>query len=302
MPRAIGVVTSLGAAALHDVVTALRRRVPHIPVIVSPALVQGPQAGAELVGALSALYGLSSGVVGAGTDAAPTAMPPIDVILLVRGGGSMEDLWAFNDEALAHCIVQSPVPVICGVGHETDFTIADFCSDLRAPTPTAAAELVCQPQEVWHRALHLWQKRLEDAAVRRLESFSQRLDFVGSRLGRPATGWAQAQSHLALQQQCLRHAAQTRIRQGRAELQSLKIAVAGAFSSSLQDERLRLDRLALRLQLLDPTLVLQRGFAWLRDTHGHAVTSVRQTRAGQALRASLADGEVDLTVDGVNPK
>ncbi len=291
MPRAIGVVTSLGAAALHDVVTALRRRVPHIPVIVSPALVQGNQAGADLVRALSALYQRSQG-----------GEAPVDVILLVRGGGSMEDLWAFNDEALALCIAQSPVPVICGVGHETDFTIADFCADLRAPTPTAAAELVCQPQQVWLQALNLLHKRLGDGADRRLESHSQRLDFAGSRLGRPSSGLAQAQSRLALQQQCLRHAAQTRIRQCRADLQAIELGFPSAIKSSLQNEQRRLEPLGLRLQLLDPTRVLKRGYALLRDASGHPITSVRQTQPGQALRASLADGEVDLAVSSVSPK
>ncbi len=291
MPRAIGVVTSLGAAALHDVVTALRRRVPHIPVIVSPALVQGAQAGADLVHALSALYRCRQ-----------EGSSPVDVILLVRGGGSMEDLWAFNDEALARCIVQSPVPVICGVGHETDFTIADFCADLRAPTPTAAAELVCQPQEVWLRALLLLQRRLGDAADRRLESYSQRLDFAGSRLGRPSGGLAQAQARLALQQQCLRHAAQTRIRQCRTDLQALQIGFPSAVGASLQNEQRRLESLGLRLQLLDPTRVLRRGYALLRDASGRPITSVQQTQRGQVLRASLADGEVDLSVSSVSPK
>ena len=137
LPRAIGLVTSPGAAALHDVVTALRRRVPHIPVVLVPALVQGAQAPASLCEALSKLYLLAQAGKGPGADLAQ--YPAIDVILLVRGGGSMEDLWAFNDEQLARTIVQSPVPLICGVGHETDFTIADFAADQRAPTPTATA-------------------------------------------------------------------------------------------------------------------------------------------------------------------
>ncbi|HWI81477.1 exodeoxyribonuclease VII large subunit, partial [Ramlibacter sp.] len=136
LPRGIGVVTSTGAAALHDVVTALRRRAGHVPVVLAPAAVQGAQAPAELVAALQSLYRLAQ----AGT---------LDVILLVRGGGSIEDLWAFNDERLARTIVASPVPLICGVGHETDFTIADFCADVRAPTPTAAAELAAQPRDAW---------------------------------------------------------------------------------------------------------------------------------------------------------
>ncbi|MDE2419474.1 MAG: exodeoxyribonuclease VII large subunit, partial [Burkholderiales bacterium] len=133
MPRGIGVVTSLGAAALHDVVTALQRRVPHISVVLAPASVQGDGAPRELVDALQSLYAL----VGDSGQAVH-----IDVVLLVRGGGSMDDLWAFNDEQLARTIAASPVPVVSGVGHETDFTIADFVADLRAPTPTAAAELV----------------------------------------------------------------------------------------------------------------------------------------------------------------
>ena len=144
MPRGIGLVTSPGAAALHDVVTALRRRVPHLPVVLVPALVQGEGAAPSLCTALSKLYLMAQAGQAPGADLAKN--PPIDVILLVRGGGSIEDLWAFNDEQLARTIVQSPVPVVSGVGHETDFTVADFCADLRAPTPTAAAELVAPPR------------------------------------------------------------------------------------------------------------------------------------------------------------
>jgi exodeoxyribonuclease VII large subunit len=301
MPRAVGVVTSLGAAALHDVITALRRRVPHIAVIVAPAMVQGAQAGADMVRALNELYRRTRPRDEGDTESVATSAPPIDVILLVRGGGSMEDLWAFNDEALAHCIVQSPVPVICGVGHEIDFTIADFCADLRAPTPTAAAELVCQPQEVWLQTLLLLQNRLSAAVDRRFEGYSQRLDFASSRLGRASTVVAQAQSRLALQQTRLHHAAQTCVRQFRTDLQALQIGFSGAVGSSVRGEQQRLDQLGLRLQLLDPSLVLQRGYAWLSDTHGHAITQARQTHPGQLLRAILADGEVDLSVaDGVS--
>jgi exodeoxyribonuclease VII large subunit len=290
MPRAIGVVTSLGAAALHDVVTALRRRVPHIPVVVSPALVQGNQSGADLVRALTRLYQL------AGSASQADDQPQVDVILLVRGGGSMEDLWAFNDEQLANCIVQSPVPVVCGVGHETDFTIADFCADLRAPTPTAAAELVCQPREVWLGALDLLQGKLSDAAARHLDSQAQRLDFAGSRLGRPSAGMARAQARLAQQAQRMHYAVQTQLRQCRLDGQALQTRLPAAVQTSLQGEQRRLDQLALRLRLLDPSLVLQRGYAWLHDRDGQTISSVRQTRPGQRLQASLADGQVDLTV------
>jgi exodeoxyribonuclease VII large subunit len=136
MPKAIGLVTSLGAAALHDVVTALHRRAPHIPVVLAPAAVQGAGAPQELVTALQSLYARA---VHADVDGSEGEnLGQVDVILLVRGGGAMEDLWAFNDEALARTLAASPVPVVSGVGHETDFTIADFVADVRAPTPTAA--------------------------------------------------------------------------------------------------------------------------------------------------------------------
>jgi exodeoxyribonuclease VII large subunit len=291
MPRGIGVVTSLGAAALHDVITALRRRVPHIPVFVSPALVQGNQSGADLVRALSRLYRMAGAAPRANLD-----QPHVDVILLVRGGGSMEDLWAFNDEQLANCIVQSPVPVVCGVGHETDFTIADFCADLRAPTPTAAAELVCQPQEVWLGALNLLQDKLSDAAARQLDRQAQRLDFASSRLGRPSAGMARAQSRLVQQAQRARYAVQTQLRQCRQDCQALQTRFPVAVSTSLEGEQRRLEQLALRLRLLDPSLVLQRGYAWLHDRDGQTISSVRQTHPGQVLRASLEDGQVDLSV------
>lgn len=173
LPRAIGVVTSLGAAALHDVVSALQRRVPHIPVVIYPASVQGGQAAGELRASLLKAYQRRSKDL-------------VDVLLLVRGGGAMEDLWAFNDEQLARTIVESPVPVISGVGHETDFTIADFCADVRAPTPTAAAEFCAQPQGVWLAALEMAMTRLQNGVDRQMQSHNQRLDWAASRVSRPS--------------------------------------------------------------------------------------------------------------------
>ncbi|NBS75978.1 MAG: exodeoxyribonuclease VII large subunit, partial [Betaproteobacteria bacterium] len=177
-PRCIGVVTSLAAAALHDVVTALARRVPHIPVMVSPSPVQGADAPTQLVQALQAL----------------AARPEVEVILLVRGGGSMEDLWAFNDEQLAHAIVNSPVPVISGVGHETDITIADLCADLRAPTPTAAAELCAIPRESLVAVLAAIQAFLDAELAQGIDNRAQSLDRLQSVLARPSS-WANKQQH-----------------------------------------------------------------------------------------------------------
>jgi len=282
MPRSIGLVTSLGAAALHDIVTALRRRVPHIPVVLAPAAVQGAGAPAELVRALQALYGFS---------------PAVDVILIARGGGSIEDLWAFNDETLARTIVQSPVPVICGVGHETDFTIADFCADLRAPTPTAGAELVAAPRDIWLGALGLIEERIEDAVGARVDAASQRLDLAAARLGRPSALVARQQLRLAHQAQALHYAARTAASRLANRQQALQARLPQQLRATLEGHRQRLERAALRLQLLDPALVLQRGYALLTDARGHAVTRAVALSPGDRVRARLADGSVELKVE-----
>ena len=282
MPRAIGLVTSLGAAALHDVVTALQRRVPHIPVVLAPASVQGANAPAELMAALSALYQVKTA--------------PIDVILLVRGGGALEDLWAFNNEALARLMVQSPVPIICGVGHETDFTIADFVADLRAPTPTAAAELVAQPREAWLGALDQAQRRLSDAVLRMLDRQGQRLDRAMARLGRPSERLARQHLRLAASAHGLHSAVRHFVQQKRQHLQRVDVQLPTALQRAWQQQAQRLERATLRLNLLDPQLVLARGYAMLSDAQGNTVARCRQTAPGQALTATLVDGTVDLRV------
>ena len=300
MPRAIGVVTSLGAAALHDVVTALRRRVPHIPVVVAPAAVQGAGAPAELVSALSNLYQLTQAGQGLTADltaqGGPDATPVIDVVLLVRGGGSIEDLWAFNDEQLARTLARSPVPVVSGVGHETDFCIAEVVAELRAPTPTAAADLVAQPREVWLGALGLLAGRLETGALRQLDQLGQRLDLTAARLGRPSALAARQRLRLASLAQRLQVQSHQALQRRAQDLVVLQNRLPDRLQRDLGRRQDRLARAALRLGLLDPSLVLRRGYAWLSDPQGHTLSSVRQMAPGQAVRATLADGEVDLTV------
>ena len=292
-PRGIGLITSLGAAALHDVVTALRRRVPHIPVVLIPALVQGTAAPQSMVTALRQMYALAEGEAPADGETTPV----VDVILLVRGGGSMEDLWAFNDEQLARTIVQSPVPLVSGVGHETDFTIADFCADLRAPTPTAAAELVAQPREVWLGALDLLADRLESAVQRQIDLRHQRLDQAAQRLGRPSGLAAREQLRLARCAQRLRHGMLLNLERLTLKHKALEADLPIKVTRQLTQQSDRLERARMQLELLNPHLVLQRGYALLTDSHGHAVTSVGQARLGDALRATLADGVLDVTVD-----
>ena len=292
-PRGIGLITSLGAAALHDVVTALRRRVPHIPVVLIPAQVQGAAAPQSMVTALRQMYAWAEGEAPADGETTPV----VDVILLVRGGGSMEDLWAFNDEQLARTIVQSPVPLVSGVGHETDFTIADFCADLRAPTPTAAAELVAQPREVWLGALDLLADRLASAVQRQIDLRHQRLDQAAQRLGRPSGLAAREQLRLARCAQRLRHGMLLNLERLTLKHKALEADLPIKVTRQLTQQSDRLERARMQLELLNPHLVLQRGYALLTDSHGHAVTSVGQARLGDALRATLADGVLDVTVD-----
>ena len=283
MPRAIGVVTSLGAAALHDVVAALQRRAPHVPVVIYPASVQGPLAPAELRKALL-------------MAAQRQHLDQVDVLLLVRGGGAMEDLWAFNDEALARAIVNAPMPVVCGVGHETDFTIADFCADMRAPTPTAAAELCAQPQSAWLALLNETFVHLQKGVDRRMELSIQRLDRAAARVTRPSHLVARQQTGLESLAQSLKHAMHLTLQQRSQKLHILQGDFPRSFASSQERSKHRLERAKLRLDLLDPGLVLQRGFAWLADLDGQPITAAKSTRPGQPVRATLADGQVDLTV------
>ena len=284
-PRAIGVVTSLGAAALHDVATALQRRVPHIPVVLSPALVQGAEAPVSLLQALQAV----------------AAQPDIDVILLVRGGGSLEDLWAFNDEQLARAIVACPIPVISGVGHETDFTIADFCADLRAPTPTAAAELCAISQADLVQQVMGLQELMQNLAHRQIDMRSQGLDLAQSRIGRPSQAVSQQVLRLTRLGQSMHQRVVTQTQACQHDLQNKKAQLARALGQSLQNNQQRMHRAQLHLELLDPKLVLQRGFAWLTDAQGAAVSSIAQAKVGQPVRATLADGVVDLTVLSKGP-
>jgi exodeoxyribonuclease VII large subunit len=303
MPRAIGLVTSLDAAALHDVASALQRRAPHIPVVLAPASVQGSNAPAELISALSNLYllaqegrGLRHGLSTTGRKKERRNDPVIDVILLVRGGGSMEDLWAFNDEQLARTLAKSPVPIVCGVGHETDFTIADFVADLRAPTPTSAAELVAQPRERSQCVIDAQASRLQEAVVRHLNQQSQRLDMTNSRLGRPSALVGRQRLRLTASAQRLEFYSHQYTRHKQLELRQLQARLPQAIQRGLSSKDELLARLGLQLGLLDPALVLHRGYAWLTTADGQTIASVKQTSAGQSVRATLADGEVAMTV------
>lgn len=284
-PHSIGVVTSLGAAALRDVVTALRRRVPHVPVVIYPAAVQGAQAPAELCAALQTAYRRHAEV------------GESEVLLLVRGGGSLEDLWSFNDETLVRMVAQAPMPVVCGVGHETDFTLADFVADLRAPTPTAAAELCAPAREQRLGELAYLQERLGESTWTGIDQRAQRLDRLAQRLGRPSVRLHDSRQTLTGLQHRLQGCLQLAAQREHHRLGMLQSALPLALQRTLEQRAQRLQRNEAALGLLDPRLVLERGYAFLTDAQGLAITRASQAVPGQALQARLADGELGLTVN-----
>ena len=220
----------------------------------------------------------------------------VDVILLVRGGGSLEDLWAFNDESLARALAACKVPVICGVGHETDFTIADFCADLRAPTPTAAAELCAIDRATDWRHLQQLQEPLTQTVHWRLDQAAQALDRIERHLGRPS-GWLHQQQTgcNSLASRLGRGVTQS-LHRKRLKLQPLGPSFERALVNVPLQHQHRLDKFEWLLGSLDPALVLKRGYAWLQNKEGLALSSVQDLSPGQSVQAKLADGEVWLKV------
>lgn len=284
-PRRVGVVTSLDAAALHDVASALARRSPHVALIVYPSLVQGSDAPVALVAAIEA----------AGRR------HEVDTLLVCRGGGSMEDLWAFNDERVVRAIAASPIPVISGVGHETDTTLADFAADLRAPTPTAAAEL-CAPSSADNLALLAAVALAMRRRVHRvLETEAQRVDGLALRSLRPAETVRRQLQMLELWSHRLAGATRRATVTGRRDLQAAAERFQRAGAAPTQRAAQTLDRLEARLRGLDPAGVLRRGYAWLSDDGGHALVSTSQLSVGQSVQAVLADGVAVARVTSVSP-
>ena len=304
LPRVIGVVTSPQAAALRDVLTALARRAPHVPVILYPAPVQGAEAPALLRRAL----------------AQAIARRECDVILLVRGGGSIEDLWAFNDEALARDIAASPIPVVAGVGHETDFTIADFVADLRAPTPTAAAELAAVERAELLADVADWIDRASRLIDRNIGRAAQRLDLAMARLRPPSVQWRVRAHRLAMLETRLSSALREGLVRKRlvtdrlhARVRPPSVAAAGVRIEALSgrliqaarrrveaaDQRLRSQRQSL--ELVSPLAVLARGYAIVQDSAGRVLFDEDGLAAGDGLQIRLARAEVQAAVIRAQP-
>jgi exodeoxyribonuclease VII large subunit len=291
-PRAIGVVTSLGGAALHDVVTSFRRRAPHVSLVIAPAQVQGSAAASEMVRAIRELS--EQDVPSTHAMGTETGRATIDLVLLVRGGGSMEDLWAFNDESLARAIAACPVPVVTGVGHETDFSIADFVADLRAPTPTAAAELAAPEQSLLSRDVDRLTDALQDMVQERLARHAQTLDGLESRLARPSQRLAREAQRLSEQQRSLAAFWRLGLQDRFGALDEVQQRLCTGANLRMGRESEALHRNTIRLDLTNPQHVLRRGFAWATGSDGKARTHASALAVGESLSLQFADGRTKV--------
>jgi exodeoxyribonuclease VII large subunit len=258
-PKAIAIVTSTQAAALKDVLTTLARRAPHIPIFIYPTLVQGADASAGIINAI----------------AKANQEQKAEVILLVRGGGSIEDLWAFNDEQLAHTIANSTIPIISGVGHETDFTIADFVAVLRAPTPSGAAELATPKREQLLQELKAYQDTITQKLQQRLEREAQTLDQISLRLKHALPNADRMREQIGQWQQRLGHSMQVYV-------QNLK--------------RNQVHWL-MQLETLNPQRTLERGYAVILDSQKRAARNPKDIRQDQEYLVQLAEGELRTRFD-----
>ena len=306
-PRRIGVITSPTGAAIRDVLSVIARRFPLAEIDILPVPVQGKEAPPAIVAMLQAA----------------SRARRHDVLLLTRGGGSLEDLWAFNDEAVARAIRASAIPVVSAIGHEIDFTITDFAADLRAPTPSAAAELLVPDAGELVRLFARQRQRIEQLLQRGLDARTQRLDHLLARMSaqRPQTRLSRADERLHLLHQRLVERTNVGVERRDARLAQVRTQLRAQHPATLLarrtenthslGERLRatalrdverraarLGQLARTLNAVSPLATLERGYAILFDrTSGKIVRSIAQTQPRQALRARLADGEISLSVD-----
>ncbi|MCS3804975.1 exodeoxyribonuclease VII large subunit [Chromobacterium alkanivorans] len=301
-PAAIGIVTSPAAAALRDVVSTLRRRMPGIPVILYPAQVQGEGSAQQVADAVRR----------AGERR------EVDVLIVCRGGGSIEDLWSFNEEIVARAVAASPIPTVSGVGHETDFTICDFVADKRAPTPTAAAELVSPSREHLNAQLETAKRGLERALGRLLTDKSQQLDYLARRLAHPGEKLQRQREALQRQQERLQHRlsglfeqrrwalqlADSKLQRRRPDLAQtaqtldrLQTRLQRARQDLLNRQTQKLDTLAATLLALNPEAVLARGYAIVQKQDGTAVKSPAELRDRERVSLLLAEGSTEAVID-----
>ncbi|MBT7782498.1 MAG: exodeoxyribonuclease VII large subunit, partial [Anaerolineae bacterium] len=262
LPKKIGIVTSATGAALRDMLNTLKRRMPLTEVIIAPTAVQGDAAPAGIVNALDGLLRI---------------VPDLDVIMLGRGGGSIEDLWAFNDELVVRMVAASPVPIISGVGHETDFTLTDFAADLRAATPTAAAELAT-PITIneLYGAVNYYKEQLDRNINILLEKKNVHMDELSTRIG-----YASPLRRIQRNQQNV-------------DVQILRLDVAQAQIQVMNREKLK--GLNKRLSALNPQAVLARGYAIVTKEKGKILGSIKDANAGDDVKIRVKDGTFDAKI------
>jgi exodeoxyribonuclease VII large subunit len=306
LPKRIGVITSPSGAAVRDILHVLARRFAAIPVLIYPVTVQGTSAAAEICAAI----------------AAAGARAECDVLILARGGGSLEDLWAFNQESLARAMVASPIPIITGIGHEIDFTIADFAADVRAPTPSAAAEIVVPDSEEWLLSLRRSAARLQRALLRSMQSRSERLRWLISRasLVSPVARLAQQSQRVDELEQRLTRSMRRLLSERRSELSERRSALwqaspiarvqaaaarhaflitrlRAAAQGTLRRARERLLPLVRTLNAVSPLATLQRGYAIVVGAEGRILRDVADAAPGSIIEARLAQGTLRARVE-----
>ena len=306
LPQRIGVITSPTGAAIRDILSVLGRRFPAVPVVIYPAAVQGDAAPGELMQALQTAIDRAE----------------CDVLIISRGGGSLEDLWAFNDEQLARAIADCPLPIVSAVGHEVDFTISDFVADVRAPTPSGAAEIVVPDQSEWLHRIEVLGARIARVGQRSLEDRAQTLDWLGRRLiasspaatlrrqndklredgGRLAAAMRQQllQQKNALQGvagKLLQQSPALSVQRSIGRLTSLRQSLLSSAEKALGDASHRVALLGRALNSVSPLATLDRGYAIVQDeTSGRVVTRSRDVSEGDGIRARLSEGELIATV------
>ena len=263
-PKSIGVITSPSGAAIEDILITLKRRSPHIPIIIYPSLVQGKEAPLAIVRAIETA----------------NAREECDVLILARGGGSIEDLWAFNEEIVARAIVASKIPTITGVGHETDSTIADFVSDLRAPTPTGAAELVTSHTFELIKTIQAYKNQLNKLMAGLIREVVQKIDYLEKRLVSPRQQMQRQKEQIYQYIQRIN--------------QSMKNVVI--------QYRLHIDKLKLNLDHLSPHAVLSRGYSIITDVDGQIVNNVTQLKLDDKIHIQLNHGQADANISDLKDK
>ncbi len=263
-PRSIGVITSPTGAAIEDILITLKRRSPHIPIIIYPSLVQGKEAPPAIVRAIETA----------------NAREECDVLILARGGGSIEDLWAFNEEIVARAIVASKIPTITGVGHETDSTIADFVSDLRAPTPTGAAELVTSHTFELIKTIQVYKNQLNKLMAGLIRELVQKIDYLEKRLVSP----------------------RQQIQRQKEQFYQYIQRINQSMKNVVIQYRLHIDKLKLNLDHLSPHAVLSRGYSIITDVDGQIVNNVAQLKLDDKIHIQLNHGQADANISDLKDK